>query len=214
MDGNGHQHTDSHEAANLSEQHQVAEPVEVMAVPTQRKVSFGAFASRFGLDKLVKNVDWDMFIKDFLYLIAVLLVVGGLLYWKFYMNGMAKKSLSVGGYTYSFNFVRSASAAQNSNGMRGYQTDYDHIAVVGPVTSTSQLCTGSSSQYTLAFTVQVYGNTRPVCKSQDSQGNQIYALSFASQNHFHEFMITYGNTPDANAYPKLKSIFESITVSK
>lgn len=214
MDGNGHQHTDSPAASNLSEHFQVATPVEVLDVPAKRRVSSGAFTSKLGLDKLTKSIDWGTYISDFMYFMAVFLVVGGLLYWKFYMNGMATKSLTVGGYTYSFNFVRSASATQNSNGMRGYQTDYDHIAVVGPETSTSQLCDGSSSQYTLAFTVRVYGNTLPVCKSQDSQGNQIYSLSFASQNHFHEFMVTYGNTPDANTYPKLKSIFESISVSK
>lgn len=214
MDGNGHPHTESPVQANLSEQQQVSEPVQVVAAPVKQGRSFEALARRLNLDKLAKNIDWRTYVIDFVYLATVLLVASGFLYWKFYMNGMATKSLTVGGYTYSFDYVRSASATQNSNGMRGYTTDFDHSALIGPVAILSQQCTGSSSQYTIAFTVHVYGDTRPVCKSQDSQGNQIYTLSFASQNRFHEFMVTDGNTANTNAYPKLKTIFGSVTVSQ
>jgi hypothetical protein len=213
MENSGQLHSNTDEVAVQPETKQEFVPAAATALPKKRTFPIGQ-STGHSIVGLKRYLRWLAYLKYILFPAVILLVIGGSLFWIFYVNGMETKSSTVGGFTYSFSYFRSASSTLNSNGMRGFAKDYDHTAVVGPVSNTSQLCMGSSSQYTLAFTVHVNGDSRPVCKSQDAQGNQIYALSFASQNHFHEFVITSGDTPNPNEYPKLQSIFESIRVSQ
>ena len=205
MDDSGHQITTTLDQSD-EKQH---------AAPSSKKpvLSAGIAAIRRYVDKVRRLIDWYKYLKFSLYYATILLLVGGFLYWKFYLNGMVVKTVSAGGYSYSFTFYRAATFVQNSNGMRGYRIDDGHSAMVGPVSGLPQLCGLKGSPYALAFTVHLYGADRLVCTTQDSHDDQIYMVNFATQGGYHEFVVTYGYTRNINDYPKLKTIFESITVS-
>jgi hypothetical protein len=211
MDSSGQQNT------NIQEQpikQQELVPVQADTFPKKLGLYLGFVSSRITVDKLKSRYDWRAIARTTFFITSALLIICGLLYWKFYLNAMNTKSLSDGGYNYSFTFSRPAKFGMYSNGMRGYATDQDHSAVVGPISGLPSLCGLRGDPYTLAFTVHVYGATRPVCTAQDSQDEQMFMLSFIAQNQYHELLVTYGYTNDAKIYPKLKTIFESITVTK
>lgn len=190
------------------------EPARAYAVPPKPNPSVDFSTMRIRLPALAVLAKWRTIARDTFFVVSALLLIAGFLYWKFYLNGMNTKSLSDGGYSYSFTFSRPAKIKQFSNGMRGYTTDADHSAIVGPISGLPELCGLKGDPYSLAFKVNVYGATRSVCTTQDGQDRQIYMLSFQAQHQYHEFMVTYGYSQDPNIYPKLQTIFESIEVSK
>jgi hypothetical protein len=189
-------------------------PTQADTLPKKLRLYLDVSAIGIDVGALKSRVDWRAVAQYVLFITSVLLIIGGFLYWKYYLTAVNTKSLSVGGYSYSFTFSRPAKYGQYSNGMRGYATDEDHSAVVGPVSGLPELCGLRGDPYTLAFTVNIYDTTRPVCTTKNGQDEQIYMLNFLAQNQYHEFVITYGYSQDAKVYPKLASIFESIKVSK
>lgn len=214
MDASGQQGTNTQEHAKHLEKQQTTVAAQGTAPRRIFTLPIAVPMIRSRLTKLRINSTWRTRIGVSLYIITIALLVGGFLYWKFYINGLVTKSLSVGGYTYSFNFTRSAKYVQYGNGMRGYQLDSNHSALVGPVSGLPQLCGLKGSPYATAFTVQVYSQTHLVCTARDSHDNQIYTLSFAYQGAYHEFQVTYGYAQNPKDYPQLIKIFESITVSQ
>lgn len=193
---------------------QELEQAQVDVLPKKLRLHITLSNLRGSLSIIKNLADWPVVARNTFFLVSTLLIIGGLLYWKFYLNAMNTKSLTEGGYVYSFIFSRPAKFVQSSNGMRGYATDADHSAVIGSISGLPDLCGSRGDPYTLAFEVEVYGVVRPVCTTQDSNDEEIYMMSFQYHNHYHEFMVTYGYSQDAKAYPKLRTIFESITVSK
>lgn len=182
-------------------------------------VPIGMSASQLGLDMQRKHFHfrWRRNIRNGIYPIATLIVlVAGFVFWKYYVDGMATKTLSIGGYNYSFSFFRAATYEQMSNtGFQGYVLNSNITATVRPqTTNLFQYCTQLGDQYTQAFSVMIYGTTRPVCTAQDSLGTQVYYLGFSALNQNHGFAVAYSKSQNAKVYPKLKSIFESIKVSK
>jgi hypothetical protein len=219
MDHNGQRNSNLQEHSGQTRiTEQPAQPSDVTEHEPQSARSFRlvALIRQLPIKSLKTRISPDTYthIKVGLYLFAVALAIGYFLFWKFYINGMVAKSVTVGGYSYSFSFPRSAKFTQFGNGMRGYTIDNDHSALVGPVSGLPQLCAVPGSPYATAFKVQLAGAILPVCTTQDSQEDQIYTLNFTAQNQYHEFMVTYGYSQNPKDYPKLKSIFESITVSK
>lgn len=214
MDASGQHGMNAQEHADHLEKSQ--DSIATQAVPSPRKfvLPFGLPASRLKLGTFKISSAWRTYIGFSLYVITVALLIGGFLYWKLYVNGMVAKSVTVGGYSYSFSFTRSAKYVPYGNGMRGYQLDNNHSALVGPVSGLPQLCGLKGSPYATAFTVQIYGQTRPVCTARDSHDDQIYTLNFKYQGNFHEFQVTYGYSQDPQVYPQLIKIFESIHVSR
>lgn len=200
------------EAANVENKLDIA-VTQVAPSGKKRPLPVDLPLRRIILDRLNMLRAWRKYVGMSLYFLTVLLLLSGLLYWKFFIDGMNRKYISAGSNTYSFLFLKPATATPIINGMQGYASDYDHRAVIGTLMDLPQLCALKGSPYKLAFTVQVYGVTRPVCISQDSQGYQIYTLTFTTNNQYYEFMVTYGDTPNSNVYPTLRSIFESIQVS-
>ena len=212
MDSSRQQSTNIHEQP---EKQQELVPTQSDTFPKKLGLYLGLIANKvtLRLRALKRRYNWHAIIRSVFFLVSTLLIIGGFLYWKYYLNATDTKVLSDGGYTYSFTFSRPAKYGVYSNGMRGYATDEDHSAVVGPASGLPELC-GRGDPYTLAFTVKVYGTVRPVCTAQDSQDEQVYMLSFLAQNQYHEFLVTYGYSQNPNVYPKLKTIFESIKVTK
>jgi hypothetical protein len=204
-------------AAMRSEQ-QVSAPVITNSSSGEDKFPVGMSASQIGLDvqKNRKRIYWRMSIRNGIYPLAMLIVVfGGLLFWR-HFSDMATKTLSIGGYTYSFSFFRDATYEQvNGSGFQGYTVNGNIAATVRPQsTNLVPFCSEMGDQYTEAFTVQVYGTTRPVCTAQNNLGTQVYYLGFTALNKNHGFAITYNKSQNAKVYPKLKSIFESVRVTK
>lgn len=175
----------------------------------------GMAASQLGLDRPGRHFNWRRYARSgMLYPIVLLIVVAaGLLFWRYYIDGMTTKTLSLGGYNYSFSFFRSSKFKQFSNGMQGYTINQDVSAFVGPVVDMPQYCAELGIQYTQAFTVNIYGVTRNVCKVQYGS-DQTYAVSFSTQNHNYDFVVVYNQSQNAKVYPKLASIFESIKVTR
>ena len=194
----------------------VQEPTPAQPVDTPQVVAAPATTPTRPsiLVRFRKNLAWTKHLEAIIVPAMVIAVLGFGVFWVTQKMGTDTKSLTIGGFTYSFQYAKAASVVQSSNGMSGYQTDLTHSVMVGPVNNLSELCAAPDPRYSLAFTVQINGDTRPVCKSQDSQGDQEYALSFAAQNHFHEVIVTDGTASYANDNQKLQSIFESIKVSK
>ena len=213
MDSSGQQNTNIQEQPKKQPE---LVPAQVDTFPKKLGLYLGLVANKVSLciGTLKRRYNWSIITRNVFFLVSALLIIGGFLYWKYYLNSVDTKVLSDGGYSYSFTFSRPAKYGTYSNGMRGYATDEDHSAVVGPASGLPQLCGLNGDPYTVAFTVKVYGSMRPVCTAQDSQDEQVYMLSFIAQNEYHEFTVTYGYSQDVNVYPKLKMIFESIKVSK
>lgn len=188
------------------------EPAQVAPLPKKLPLALDVPAIQSKLATFKTRVNWGV-VRVCMFFITVVAVIGGFLYWH-YMNGMDSKSVTVAGYTYTFDFIRSAKLTQYSNGMRGYATDSDHSAIIGPVGGLSQLCGLKGDPYVIAFTVQIDSVTRPVCTAQDSQDEQMFMLTFTTQNQYHEIIITYGFAQNADVDATLLPIFESIHVSK
>lgn len=213
MDVNGQPQDHTQETVGQSADTRIAEPVQPVATadePTPEAVT----PKRSFAESARKYLAWTKYLKFVVVPAAIALVIAAGVYWMTQKVGMETRSLTIGGFSYSFTYNKSATAVLNSNGMSGFQTDVGHSAMVGPVNNMSELCASPDPKYSLAFTVQINGDTRPVCKSQDAQGNQEYAVSFAANNHFHEFVVTDGNTPTATDSQKLQTIFSSIKVTK
>lgn len=211
MDSSTKQNTNIQEQPNKQPE---LVPTKVGTILKKLGLYLDFISNRLELATLKSKFDWQTFTRTIFFVVSTLLVVSGILYWKLYLSAMNTKSLSDGGYNYSFIFSKPAKLGTYSNGMRGYATDEDHSAVIGPISGLSELCGSQGDPYTLAFTVTVSGTTRPVCTAKDAQAEQMFMMTFTAQNEYHEFLVTYGYANDAKLYPKLKAIFESVSVTR
>lgn len=200
-----------------NEKHGSGLKTSVPLVSAKDTMPVGMSASQLGLDMPRRSIKWNRYIRASLYLVAiVLLIAGGMVIWKNYNDGMTVKTLSFKGYAYSFSFFRSAKYMQSSNGFPGYVTPNKAFAVVGPISNLPDFCSELGSQYTQAFTVKIYGATRPVCYTHDDFSdfdNQIYTVSFSVQSHYHEFVVIYPKSQNSKVYPKLQTILTSVKVA-
>jgi hypothetical protein len=208
------------EPANAGQPNNIQEPAPTQATPSTRNDTFpvGMSASQLGLDESRSHmhIGWRRLIKNGIYPIAMLLVVAGsLLFWKYYIDGTATKTYTAGNYTYSYTFFRQAKFEHFPNGMQGYMLGQaEASAFIGPTVDNPEYCAELGVAYTQAFTVQMYGSAHNVCKAHDNLNNQIYAVNFSTLNKNFEFVIDYPVSQNAKVFPKLKSIFESVKVSR
>lgn len=208
------------EPANADQPNNTQEPAPPQATSSTRDDTFpvGISASQLGLDesRSYMHIGWRRLIKNGIYPLAMLLVVAGsLLFWKYYIDGMATKTYTAGNYTYSYTFFRQGKFERFPNGMQGYMLGQaEASAIIGPTVDNPEYCAELGVAYTQAFTVQMYGSTHNVCKAHDDLNNQIYAVNFSALNKNFAFVVDYPASQNAKVFPKLKSIFESVKVSR
>lgn len=143
-------------------------------------------------------------------IVAIVLIgVGGLLA-KNLLSNLNTKTLTNGGYTYSFKFYKSAKLV-TVQGVQSYNYSSGHVtAVANPTTQPLQTnCTG---QVTEAFSVTVNGSGQPVCTG-DNGTVQLFEVHFRAVNSNQYFLLLYpSQSSPSNA--TLKTIFSSIKVSQ
>lgn len=167
-------------------------------------------ASQLGLSTPGKTVEWGTYIKMVLIILAVLAVlIGGFIFAKNFFFGMTTKTLSNGGYNYSFKFYRTASIVY-PNGGEAYKYNDNIVAGVQPTNDNLAECYEIGSGWTKAFTTQIDGSTRPACVVN----SQAFGVLFTALNHNHLFIVTYKTKQDTSVYPMLKTIFSSVKVSQ
>jgi hypothetical protein len=120
------------------------------------------------------------------------------------------KTLTNGGYTYSFKFYKSAKLV-TIQGVQSYSYSGYVTAVVIPTTQPLQ--TSCSGQVTKAFSVTVNGSEQPVCTGNNGTV-QVYAMHFRALNSNQYFLLLYPGQQSPPADSTLKTIFGSIKVSQ
>jgi hypothetical protein len=145
----------------------------------------------------------------FLIAITLLITIG------IYSSGLSNKTITNGGYTYSFKFYKLATSSK-VNGMNGesYSTKRGLITAVAypsaqkPLTNCSEL----GSQWTQATSVSINGSSYPICTNGSNA--EEYATIFTQSGKQHQFSVDYPTAQDSSIYPKLQTIFGSITVKQ
>lgn len=181
------------------------------SVPADGQMQSGMSASQLGLNTTHNSFEWGGLVKKAVIIGVILVVVGGgFLFIKSSLTGLSTKTLTNGGYSYTFQFKKSASEVQLSDGSTAYKYLNSEIAGVKPTNDPALTsCSQMGSQWTQAFIVQIAGSQHPVC----TPNNQTYSLFFTAQNHNHLFAVTFSSQQTSAAYPELQTIFGSVNVS-
>ncbi len=182
----------------------------------------GVSASQMGLEGFSFQLEWRKYVKKALITIGVVIVlIGGFTLLKNFISGTSTKTLSNGGYTYTFLFNR-FSRSISTNGVNGFTTNNNFSVSATPVNIAVPLVcselnynwhpvfTSVGTNWQEAFSVKLYGSTHPVC----TPDNKLYQVLFAAINSNHLFVVDYGSPQNSSVYPRLQSIFQSIKVSK
>jgi hypothetical protein len=143
--------------------------------------------------------------------VVVIVVLGaGGFFAKTLLSDLNTKTLTNGGYTYSFKFYKSAKLV-TIQGVQSYSYSGNVTAVVNPTTQPLQ--TSCSGQETEAFSVTVNGSEQPVCTGNNGTV-QVYAMHFRALNSNQYFLLLYPGQQSPPADSTLKTIFGSIKVSQ
>lgn len=180
---------------------------------TNGQMPIGISASQMGLNVPSIQIEWRKYIKRALITIAVLVVlVGGFTFVKDFITGFDTKTVTNGGYTYSFMFYR-FSHLVTVNGVQIYKINNSSNVSAGPTNESVTTFCAQLNRYNAlqqAFTVQLYGSTRPVCEYQ----NTLFVMIFTALHENHIVAVTYSKPQNSSVYPKLQTIFGSVKVSK
>jgi hypothetical protein len=174
-------------------------------------IPIGMSASQLGLDTAGAKYDKLNVLKKAMGTILILiLLLGGYGLLEYMFTGMATKTLSNGGYTYSFTFNKRAGLVHLNDGSAAYKYSSSIIASIKPTNDVTPVsCSEIGAQWKQAFTVQVYGATRLVCTPNDAG----YSMFFTALNHNHLFSVVYSKQQPTSVYSKLKTVFGSVKVS-
>lgn len=183
--------------------------------PVRDAMPVGMSASQLGLDGSHHSINWAGLIKKGAVTVVVLVVLaGGFLLLKNVFSSMGTKTLTNGGYTYSFVFYKSANKVALPNGSQAFKYQDTTVAGVVPTNENPpSACWNIGAQWKEVFTVQAYGATWPVC-SPSGVAMSDYTMYFKALNHAHLFTIAYSSQQPATIYPQLQTIFSSVKVSQ
>lgn len=175
-------------------------------------IPIGVSASQLGLNTSEPRHDKIDVLKKVLGTVLIfILLLGGYGFLEYMFTGMTPKTLSNGGYTYSFTFNKRASLVHLSDGSAAYKYSSSTIASVKPTNDIEPVnCSEIGAQWKEAFTVHVYGASRLVC-TPNGFG---YSMFFTALHHEHLFSVVYSSQQSTSTYPKLESIFKSVKVSQ
>jgi hypothetical protein len=193
----------------------VVQPQPSIPLNSDNQVPVGLSASQLGLNSPINDsFGRGRFLKKAIIIIIVLIVIAlGGLFFKSTLTGLGTKTLSNGGYTYTFKFYKSANLVQLSGGSNAYKYLDHSIAGVLPSNSPSLTnCSQIGASWTQAFTVNVYGVNGPVCTPNSL--NEVFSFYFTALNHNQLFTVTYNGPQTSSVYPTLQTIFGSIKVSQ
>ena len=191
----------------------VQQPVNpsIATPPRPNEWQVGVSASQLGLNRYgdTKNHTITSLIKGAIVLIILFVLIGVGLYVHSYFTGMSTKTISNGGYTYSFTFYNAASKVTLSDGSSAYKYQ-GKVASVKPFNAYPiSNCSQIGTEWHLAFNVSLNANQLPVCTPND----QSFEMIFNAANHNQGFVIVCNSVQTAVNYPLLKSFFSSVTVS-
>lgn len=172
----------------------------------------GMSASELGLDSLHKSYNWQKFVKNAVIILFVVAVLaGGYVLLKGLFSGMATKTLSNGGYTYTFTYYKSAKQVTLDNGSKALKDSSSTVVTVGPTTvNPPPVCTDITYKMRQISTVTIGGTSYLVC----AQNNTDFTMFFTAQNHNHMMTLAYSKQQNSATLPKIENIFSSIKVSQ
>ena len=153
------------------------------------------------------------YLKPITYGLALLILIaaGYLFISSTVNNSLTTKTLSDGGFSYSFSFYKAAMLVHFSDGTYAYKFKDSVIAGVKPTNDNLVTnCSEIGNQWQTAFTVQVYGATRVVC----TNNNTDYSMMFKALGHNQLFSVVYYSKQSSSLNSKLQTILSSVKVNQ